>query len=96
MTLAVREVDDAVQFAVKAVPGASRDRIAGCHGEALKVTVSAPPEGGRANARICELLAAKVGVPTRAVTVVGGTTSPRKVVQIVGLDAATLRDRLAL
>lgn len=94
MSLDLREKDGAVQFAVKAVPGASRDRIAGLHGDAIKVQVAAPPEGGRANARICELLAAALGVPVRAVTVVHGAGNPRKVVAVHGLAADLVRQRL--
>jgi uncharacterized protein (TIGR00251 family) len=95
VTLPVREVDGGVQFAVKAVPGSSRDRIVGRYGDALKVAVSAPAEGGRANARLCELLAAALGVAVRDVAVVAGTSHPQKVVAVRGLDCATVQARLA-
>ncbi len=94
MTLAVSERDGALQFAVKVVPGAARDRIVGRYGDALKVQVTAPPEGGKANARLCEVLAARLLVPVREVAVVGGASSPRKVVAVRGLAAATLLARL--
>lgn len=86
----------AVEFAVKVVPGAARDRICGLLGDSLKVQVSAPPEGGAANARLCELLAAALQLPARRITVAAGTSSPRKVVCALGIDAATLRQRLGL
>ena len=79
---------------LEAVPGASRDRIAGLHGDAIKVQVAAPPEGGRANARLCELLAAALGVPLRAVAVVHGAGNPRKVVAVQGLAPDLVRRRL--
>lgn len=95
MNLPVREQDGVVWFAVKAVPGASRDRIVGVHGDALKVQVSAPPQGGRANERLCELLAAALGVAARDVVLTRGHGSPHKVVTVRGLDADTVRTRLA-
>lgn len=87
---------DAVEFAVKVVPGAARDRICGLLGDSLKVQVSAPPEGGAANARLCELLAGALQLPVRSLAVVGGASSPRKVVRARGIDMATLQSRLGL
>jgi len=92
--LSLREVDGAVQFAVKVVPGASRDRMAGVLGDALKVQVTAPPEGGKANAALCELLAQALGVNARDVQVVAGAASPRKTVVVRGLAADDVRRRL--
>lgn len=95
MTVAVQATATGVRFAVKAVPGASRSRVVGALGDALKVQVAAPPEGGKANAALCALLAAAFGVPERAVQVVGGAGHPRKVVAVDGIDAATAAARLA-
>lgn len=69
---------------VKAVPGSSRTRIQGALGDHLKVQVAAPPEGGKANAAIRELLATHFGVPHSSVELQSGNTSPRKVFRITG------------
>ena len=84
----------AARLKVKVVPGASRTEVVGRLGEALKVRVAAPPEGGKANREVVALLAAKVGLPVAAGTVVSGQASPSKVVAFRGLDAATLQARL--
>ncbi len=96
MTLDLREANGGVQFAVKAVPGSSRDRIVGIVGAALKITVAAPPERGKANERIVELLAAALAVDARAIALVTGAGSARKTFRIAGLTAATFRTRLGL
>lgn len=96
MSLRCSTRGDAIEFAVKVVPGSARDRICGLLGDSLKVQVSAPPEGGAANTRVCELLAAALQLPVRSLTVAVGTTSPRKVVTALGIDAATLHQRLGL
>lgn len=83
------------RLAVKVVPGASRSGLAGWMGEALKVRVTAPPEGGRANRMVTELVAAALGLPESAVRIVSGTGSPRKLLQIDGLDARAVRERLS-
>ncbi len=81
-------------IAVKAVPGASRDRIVGVLGDALKIATAAAPEKGRANKAIAATLAAALGVDRRSVQLVAGPTSPRKQFRIAGLTAAQLRERI--
>jgi uncharacterized protein (TIGR00251 family) len=79
---------------VKAVPGASRSEIVGRLGEALKVRVAAPPEGGKANREILELLAEKLGLPAAGVTLVSGPASAAKVVALRGVTAEQAWARL--
>ncbi|MBL8879169.1 MAG: DUF167 domain-containing protein [Phycisphaerales bacterium] len=83
-----------VEFGVKVVPGASRDAIVGVLGDALKIAVSAPPEGGKANAAVTRALARALGVKDACVTIVAGTTQARKRVQVVGLTEAEFRQRV--
>lgn len=90
----VREGEGGAILAVKAVPGAKRDGIAGPLGDRLKVRVSAPPEGGRANSAICALLARALGVKARDVEVVSGATNPEKRVLVRGVSAAEAAQRL--
>lgn len=83
----------ASRLEIHAVPGARIDGLAGIHGDRLKVRVSAPPEGGRANGAIRGLLAAALGVPPREVELVRGGTSRTKAFR-VRLDPATVAARL--
>lgn len=70
---------------VKAVPGSSRNLVRGPLGDHLKVLVSAPPEGGKANAAIVELLAGLFEVEKSSVSLRSGASSPRKVFSILGV-----------
>ena len=81
---------------VKVVPGSSRDRVAGRYGDGIKVQVSAPPEGGKANQAVVELLAAALGLKSQQVQVVKGHTQPRKVVDIAGMEPADVLARLGV
>jgi uncharacterized protein (TIGR00251 family) len=71
---------------IKAVAGAKRDEIVGRLGDRLKVRVAAPPEGGKANEAICELIAAAFGVKTRDVRIVAGQSRAEKTVEVEGVD----------
>ncbi len=72
------EDGDGVLIRVKAVPGASRDQIAGPLGDRLKVRVAAPPEEGKANKAIGALLAKTLEVSKDRVQLVKGQTSAEK------------------
>lgn len=82
-------------MAVKVVPGASRDRIVGLLGDALKVAVSPPPAGGAANMAVTKILADYLGVAESAVTITRGHTNPPKEVLITGITVEQLTSRLA-
>lgn len=73
-------------IAVKAVPGARSDQIAGGLGDRLKIRISAPPEGGKANKAICSLVAERIGCRARDVEIVSGATGPEKVVRVRSAD----------
>jgi hypothetical protein len=60
----------------------------------LKLSVSAPPEGGRANAAVLELLAEILGLRPRQLQLVRGASSRAKVVEVEGLEAGALTQRL--
>jgi uncharacterized protein (TIGR00251 family) len=92
--LALRDTPEGVILPVKAVPGASRDRIAGVLGDRLKVATSAPPEKGKANAAIAKFLARILNVGRRSVVHLRGATCPKKEFRIEGIDAQELRKRL--
>ena len=85
-----------VRIAVKVVPGARRDEIAGMLGERLKIRVAAPPEDGRANQGVCRLIAAALGVRASAVAVVVGHSSPEKTIEITGVTEQRVREVLGL
>ena len=82
-------------LAVKVVPGASRDRIAGVLGDCLKVATSAAPEKGKANAAIARILAAALDLDARSVRLHAGQTNPRKEFLLAGISACEARRRLA-
>jgi uncharacterized protein YggU (UPF0235/DUF167 family) len=80
---------------VRLQPRARANEIIGERGGAMIVRVTALPLEGRANAALCELLAARLGVPKRSVSVVVGSSSHDKVVEVAGLSAEEVRQRLA-
>ncbi len=79
---------------VQLQPRASRNRIAGRQGEAIKVQVHAPPVDGAANAALIETLAEVLGVPRRAIAIVRGVSSRTKLVEIQTADIAACERRL--
>jgi hypothetical protein len=81
----LQPTENGVRIPVRAQPGAARDTVLGEHAGALKIAVTAPPEGGRANAAIAATLARALGVRKSAVTLVSGATARSKTLEVRGI-----------
>lgn len=82
------------KLAIKAIPNAPKNAIAGWLGDALKVKVHAPALEGRANEALCEFIAESLNLPSRAVTVALGDKSRQKLLHIDGLTLDEVRARV--
>ena len=78
-------------IAVHVTPRSGRDEISGWRGSELSVRVTVAPEGGKANAAVCVLVAKALGVAKSSVSVVRGDSARHKVLRIDGVDPAELQ-----
>ncbi len=85
MTLDIKPHAEGATIAVRVQPKAKRNAVLGEHSLALKVSVTAPPEDGRANEAVTELLRDWLGVKRSQVELTGGTTNRNKTFLIRGL-----------
>jgi hypothetical protein len=76
---------------VRLQPRASKNEIAGLHGHALRVRVTAPPVDGLANEALIDFLSRALQVPRRNVCIVSGFTSRTKVVEISEVRLETIQ-----
>lgn len=90
----LQESTGGVAFAVKVHPRAKKNAITGELGDALKVSLTAPPIEGRANGACVEFFAKLLKVPRSSVTIASGQTSRHKVIRVAGLTAQQVQDRL--
>lgn len=95
MPLRLTPTATGTRIALKVVPGASRDRVMGVLGDALKVAVSRPPSGGAANAAVVAVIAKTLQVRESSVTIVSGHTNPRKEVEVAGLTPDEVAQKLS-
>ena len=63
-------------------PKASRDQFIGLHGEELKITITAPPVDGKANAHLIKFLSKQFSVAKNAIQVEKGLQSRHKLIRI--------------
>jgi uncharacterized protein len=94
--IALRETGAGVSFSVRVQPRASRTAISGVLGDALKVTLAAPPVDGRANEALIRFFAELFEVPRPAVEIVSGESSRNKIVRVAGVSAEFVRGRFGV
>jgi hypothetical protein len=81
---------------VRIHPRARTNAITGKFGDALKLSLTAPPVDGKANEACIDFFAKLLKVPRSSVSIAAGQSSRNKVIRVVGLSAAELQKRLSL
>ena len=92
----ISENDTGVTFAIKVHPRAKKAGITGELGNALKVSLTAPPVEGRANDACIEFFAKILKVPRSSITIASGAGGRNKVIRVAGVTVQYVRDRLRL
>jgi uncharacterized protein len=92
----IRESDGGVTLSVRLHPRAKRNAITGEVGDALKISLTAPPIDGRANEACIAFLAEVLNVPRSSITITSGQSSRNKGIRIAGISGEKLRERFGI
>jgi len=90
--LRVTAKDGRVRFAVRVQPRASATEIAGVHGDAVKIRLTAPPVDGAANEELVAFLSKVFVVARKSVRILAGESSRSKIVEIEGITERAVHD----
>lgn len=90
MPITITAHAEGATIAVRAQPGAKKNAVLGEHNGSLKVAVTAPPEDGRANEALAEVLRNWLGLKRSQVELASGKTNRNKVFLIRGVSAEEL------
>ena len=91
----LRARSDGVSFRVKVKPRSRRLGLLGARAGCLVVGVSAPPEKGRANWAVIDLLAEALELSRSRVEILSGHGHPEKIILCRGVSVDEVRRRLA-
>jgi uncharacterized protein (TIGR00251 family) len=92
--LEITEIKDGCRLKVRVKPGGKKDAILGIYGGALKISVTAPPERGKANAGVIKLLSKRLDISRDQMVITSGEGSRNKSLSIAGLAPEEVRSRL--
>jgi uncharacterized protein (TIGR00251 family) len=95
LTINAREADGVLFVDVIVQPRASRQGVGPAVGDRLRVSVTAPPVDGKANAAVIETVADAFQVRKADVAIVRGETGRRKTLRISHVTLSTLTKLLA-
>jgi len=90
----IHESRAGVSFAVKVQPRAKNNAVTGMIGDAIKLSLTAPPLEGRANQACIEFLANLLDVPRSSINIASGQASRRKTVHILGRSVDEIARKL--
>jgi len=90
----INQTPAGITFTVKVHPRARKNAVIGEVGDALKLSLTAPPVEGQANEACIAFLAKLLAIPRSSVTIAAGATSRRKLIRVTGLSAEQACSRL--
>jgi hypothetical protein len=84
----------AARLKIRVQPRASSNLVEGYRGDTVRLRVTAPPEGGKANEAAVSALAQALGVAKGRIKIVRGHSSRDKLVLVEGLTIVEVEQRL--
>lgn len=93
--LNIRQTADGIEVPLHVQPRARRSGIAGLHGGALKLKLTAPPVDQAANRAIVEYFASLLEMPKSCFRLASGEKSRNKVLAINGISAPSFLARIS-
>jgi uncharacterized protein len=94
VTVRVQTTSGGVRFSVRVQPRASADEIVGAYGESLKVRITAVPVDNAANEALVRFIATTFDIPAAFVTIVSGSSSRTKILELRGITEDRVRQLL--
>lgn len=94
--LDLREGNEGITIKIRARPKSRSNSIRGVRGDALLVSVTAPPEKGKANKAIIDLLARHLKLPKSSIELLSGETHSEKIFRIYGITRSQFEKAVSL
>jgi uncharacterized protein (TIGR00251 family) len=94
--IAIQNTLAGATFSIKIHPRAKKNAITGKVGDALKISLTAPPVDGKANEACIEFFAKLLKVPRSSVTIASGLSSRNKVIRVADISGDEVRMRLTV
>jgi uncharacterized protein (TIGR00251 family) len=88
--------EKALTLKIHLQPRASRDGIDGLHGDRVKVRVTAPPLGGKANTALKGFIAEKLNLSPSRIEIIAGQQSREKLLRISGITRKEVEKALGI
>lgn len=96
MTIRITPIALGVCLEVQVQPRSSRNQVVGEQDGRLKIKLTAPPVEGEANQALINYLAHLLELPRRNIKLLKGESSRHKLIEISGLNAEALLEKLNL
>ncbi len=77
-------------------PRASRNKIVGIHDGNVKISLTAPPVDGKANAELIKFISRSLKISKGSIDIISGESSRRKLLAVSSLSAKDIAEKLAV